>query len=45
MPSENKYENRDIYFIKAGDLVKFLYGLYCEWEVIKSIKKHYRLGS
>ena len=35
----------DIYKIKAGDLVEFPAGLYCEWEVIKSIKKHYRLGS
>ena len=35
----------EIYFIKAGDLVKFPEGLYCEWEVTKSIKKHYRLGA
>ena len=34
-----------IYFIKAGDLVEFPVGLYCEWEVTKSIKKHYRLGT
>ena len=38
-------ENGDIYFIKAGDLVEFPVGLYCEWEVTKSIKKHYRMGS
>ena len=38
-------KNGDIYFIKAGDLVEFPAGMYCEWEVIKSIKKHYRLGS
>ena len=38
-------KNGDIYFIKAGDLVEFPAGLCCEWEVIKSIKKHYRLGS
>jgi len=31
--------------IKAGDLVEFPAGLNCEWEVTKSIKKHYRLGS
>ena len=34
----------DIYFIKAGDLVEFPASLDCEWEVTKSIKKHYRLG-
>ena len=38
-------KNGEIYFIKAGDLVEFPAGMYCEWEVIKSIKKHYRLGS
>ena len=31
--------------IKSGDLVEFPAGLNCEWEVTKSIKKHYRLGS
>ena len=35
----------NIYEIKAGDLVEFPAGLNCEWEVTKSIKKHYRLGS
>ena len=35
----------ETYVIKAGDLVQFPAGLYCEWEVTKSIKKHYRLGS
>tara|TARA_Y100000813_G_C23977131_1_gene264668 strand:- start:212 stop:487 length:276 start_codon:yes stop_codon:yes gene_type:complete len=35
----------DIYFIKAGDLVEFPGGFDCEWEVTKSIKKHYRLGT
>ena len=38
-------QNGDIYEIKAGDLVEFPAGLNCEWEVTKSIKKHYRLGS
>jgi len=38
-------QNGDIYLIKAGDLVEFPAGLNCEWEVTKSIKKHYRLGS
>ena len=38
-------QNGDIYLIKAGDLVEFPAGLNSEWEVIKSIKKHYRLGS
>ena len=35
----------EIYVIKAGDLIKFTAGLFCEWEVTKSIKKHYRVGS
>ena len=35
----------DIYVIKAGDLVEFPAGLKCEWEVTKSIKKHYRIRS
>ena len=38
-------QNGNIYVIKAGDLVEFPAGLNCEWEVTKSIKKHYRLGS
>ena len=37
-------QNGDIYVIKAGDLVEFPAGLYCEWEDIKNIKKHYQLG-
>ena len=32
------------YFIKSGDLVEFPAGLSCEWQIIKSIKKHFRLG-
>ena len=35
----------DIYVIKAGDLVEFPTRLNREWEVTKSSKKHYRLGS
>ena len=38
-------QNGESYVIGAGDLVEFPAGLYCEWEVTKSIKKHYRLGS
>ena len=38
-------KNVENYFIKAGDLVEFPAGLLCEWEVTKSIKKHYRLVS
>ena len=34
-----------LYFIKTGNLVEFPAGFYCEWEITKSIKKHYRLGS
>ena len=40
-----KTQNGEIYEIKAGDLVEFPAGLSCEWEISKSIKKHYRLGS
>lgn len=32
------------YLIKSGDLVEFPKGLYCEWEIIKSLKKHFRIG-
>ena len=35
----------EIFFIKAGDLDEFPAGLYCEWEVTKSIRKNYRLAS
>ena len=38
-------QNGDISEIKAGALVEFPPGLYREWEITKSIKKHYRLGS
>ena len=38
-------QNGGTYFKKAGDLVEFPSGLYCEWEVTKSIKKHYQLCS
>ena len=34
----------EMYLIKALDPVDFPADLYCEWEVRKSIKKHYRLG-
>ncbi len=34
----------DNYLIKAGDLVEFPEGLSCQWEITKSIKKHFRLG-
>ena len=37
----DRKQNGDIYVIKAGDLVEFPAGLNCEWEVNKSIKKHY----
>ena len=39
-----KTEAGEIYFIKSGDLVEFPKGLSCEWQIIKSIKKHFRLG-
>ena len=39
-----KTNSGESYFIKSGDLVEFPLGLSCEWQVIKSIKKHFRLG-
>ena len=38
-------EEGDCYTIKSGDLVEFPEGLSCEWQVTKSIKKHFRLGN
>ena len=32
------------YLIKSGDLVIFPEGISCEWQIIKSFKKHFRLG-
>ena len=37
-------EGGESYFIKAGDLVEFPEGLSCQWQISKSIKKHFRLG-
>ena len=37
-------EKGESYFIKSGDLVEFPKGFNCEWQIFKSIKKHYRLG-
>ena len=37
-------EGGEDYFIQSGDLVEFPKGLSCEWQIIKSIKKHFRLG-
>ena len=39
-----KTEAGESYYIQSGDLVEFPKGLCCEWQIIKSIKKHYRLG-
>ena len=39
-----KTEAGESYFIQSGDLVEFPEGLSCEWQIIKSIKKHFRLG-
>ena len=40
-----KTETGERYFINSGDLVEFPEGLSCEWQIIKSIKKHFRLGN
>ena len=37
-------ESGESYSIKSGDLVEFPEGLSCEWQIIKSIKKHFRIG-
>ena len=39
-----KTDTGESYFIQSGDLVEFPEGFSCEWRVIKSIKKHFRLG-
>ena len=39
-----KTESGESYLIKSGDLVEFHEGLSCEWQIIKSFKKHFRLG-
>ncbi len=39
-----KTEAGESYFIRSGDLVEFPEGFSCEWQIIKSIKKHFRLG-
>ena len=39
-----KTEAGESYLIKSGDLVEFPMGLTCEWQIIKSFKKHFRLG-
>ena len=39
-----KTDSGKIYFIQSGDLVEFPEGFSCEWQIIKSIKKHFRLG-
>ena len=39
-----KIEAGESYLTKSGDLVEFHEGLSCEWQIIKSFKKHLRLG-
>ena len=39
-----KTEGGESYLIKSGDLVEFPAGLSCEWQIIKSFTKHFRLG-
>ena len=39
-----KTEEGEIYVIKSGDLVEFPMGISCEWQIIRSFKKHFRLG-
>ena len=40
----NIITNEESYHIKSGDLVEFPKGMSCQWHVIRSIKKHFRLG-
>lgn len=40
----NIVSDGESYHIKSGDLVEFPIGMSCQWHVIKSIKKHFRLG-
>ena len=37
--------DKDIFKIKAGDLVTFPKGLNCMWNITKTIRKHYRIGA
>ena len=39
-----KTDQGESYFIQSGDLVEFPEGLYCEWQIVKNMKKHFRLG-
>ena len=39
-----KSESGEIYLIRSEELVEFPKGFSCEWQIIKSIKKHFRLG-
>jgi len=36
--------SNQIHKIKSGDLVTIPAGFNCTWEILKSIKKHYRVG-
>ena len=40
----NIITKEESYHIKSGDLVEFPKGMSCQWHVIRSIKKHFRLG-
>ena len=40
-----KPKGGESFLIKSGDLVEFPEGFSCEWQIIKSIKKHFRLGN
>jgi uncharacterized cupin superfamily protein len=37
-------DNGDPVTISAGDLVVFMAGLSCVWEIKKPIRKHYKMG-
>ena len=38
-----KTEAEESFLIKSGELVEFSEGLSCEWPIIKSFKKYFRL--
>ena len=39
-----KTKEGESFHVKSGDLVEFPEGISCEWQIMKSLKKHFRLG-
>ena len=39
-----KTKEGESYYVRSGDLIEFPKGISCEWQIIKSLKKHFRVG-